>query len=114
MPESERDRIARAVIEEALGLDIAELQSAVAAARRKLADAEEKLKLARKVRPRRLKEWRGHDRLDRVVEMRALTIARIKDLADTSVPATNYVQAVHSYLLEHHPPVRQDDGESSE
>lgn len=108
-----RDRLARALIDEAYGMILRDRQEAVAAAAAELAAAQRTVTglerdLARMQRSRL--HWRRWHRLDdaamadRVVALRAVTVAQLADLADTDVPPGEHLLAVREYLLRHQPP----------
>jgi hypothetical protein len=104
MADTDRDKIARDVIEEALELRVTEHRAEVERARKKLKEAKQRLREVRKAGPEGLTAWREHGELDRLVAMKALTIAQIKDLGEKSA---HYTAAVTGYLAEHHPPEEQ-------
>jgi len=91
--ESKRDKLARTIIDEALRAIIAECQTELAAANRDLATAQAKRRA-----------WRKHGEFDHIVGMRALAVAQIEDLVDQAPPAGRHLEALQSYLAEHHPP----------
>lgn len=101
MADADRDEIARGIIEEALALEVTEHRAAVERARKKLKKAKRRLREARRGGSAGLIAWRKRGELDRLVAMKALTIAQIKDLNDES---GHYTAAVTGYLSEHHPP----------
>lgn len=100
MPDTDRDKIASDVIEEALRLRVAEYRAAVERARKELKDAKKRLREVRKDGPDGLTAWRERGELDRLVAMKALTIAQVKDLGEETA---HYTAAVTGYLAEHHP-----------
>lgn len=101
MADADRDKIARAVIKEALQLDETEQRAAVDRARKELKDAEHRLRELHKAGSEGLIAWRKRGELDRLIALKALTLAQIKDLAE---PSGHYTAAVTGYLAEHHPP----------
>jgi IS5 family transposase len=101
MADDDRDEIARGIIEEALELEVTEHRAAVERARKELKEAKRRLRKVRKAGPDGLVAWRERGELDRLVAMKALTIAQIKDLNEES---GHYTAAVTGYLSEHHPP----------
>lgn len=108
-----RDRLARALIDEAYGLTLHEAQQALAEARDRLAAAHREVSAAERELERtqrarvRWRRWRRIDRTghaDRLVALRALTLAQVADLADTDVPPGEHLTAVREYLRRRHPP----------
>lgn len=108
-----RDRLARALIDEAYGLILHEAQQTLAEARDRLAAAHHEVSAAERELERtrrarlRWRRWRRLDRAghaDRLVAMRAMTIAQLADLADTDVPPGEHLAAVRQYLSRRHPP----------
>jgi hypothetical protein len=101
MVDTDRDKMAREVIEEALELRVTEYRAEVERAHKDLKEAKRRLREVRKGGSAGLTAWQERGELDRLVAMKALTIAQIKDLGEES---GHYTAAVTGYLAEHHPP----------
>ncbi len=95
MDKKERDAIARAAIEHALQNLIAEQQTESELANERLATARAQLR-----------NWRRHGQLERLVALRALSIAQIDDLSGDE-PRGQHLEALQAYLAEHHPPLSE-------
>lgn len=99
MSNNPRDRLARALIDDAYTAMVDEL-------RNKAESAESEARFARNSLARAEAQrdaWRRHRVFQHVVGLRAVTLAQIADMTETSAPAGIHLQALSSYLNKYHP-----------
>lgn len=101
-----RDRLARAIIDDAHRAVVGEAMQQVQQAERELAAARTELARAQRLRSR----WQRAGDVRTLIRLRAIRAAQIADLAETDVPPGAHLRAVVEFLREHYPPDLPDPG----
>ncbi|MGI8416752.1 MAG: hypothetical protein ACR2P2_11230 [Nakamurella sp.] len=98
MADNPQDRLARALIDDAYTAMVDEL-------RQKAESAEADARFARNSLARaqaQREAWRRHRVFQHVVGFRAVTLAQVADMTDTSAPAGFHLEALSGYLNKYH------------
>lgn len=99
MADNPRDRLARALIDDAYAAMVDEFRI-----KAEIADADARFARSALARAEAQRDaWRRHRSFQHVIGLRAVITAQVADMTETSAPAGIHLQALSSYLQKYHP-----------